>query len=249
MSSNRVVILTGGSTGLGQALLTELNQYPQQTLINISRREAKLEQELAPGSQLINIPTDLHQLKSITQAQEKLTALLQEAQPTEAVFIHNAGQVTPMGLCNQLTDVAAIDAAYRLNISSVIALNASFLAALGPDTDTRVLLISSGAGRSPIPGWAVYGSTKAAMDYYAQTLQQELPHVRCVSLAPGVADTDMQATIRGHDADSFPPIERFLQMHAQQQLQSPAETAQNIVRHLFSDQFGHTLLDDIRQHS
>lgn len=249
MSQDHIVIVTGGSTGLGLALLDSFNtSHDNQLLINIARRDCPIKAASERGNQLLNLRADMHDPASITQLQTELRALLQKHQPNKLSVIHNAGQVTPMGLCTQLTDINQIDQAFRLNISSVIALNAALLNALPQNIDARMLLISSGAGRGPVPGWAVYGATKAAMDYYAQVLNHEQPRLRCVSLAPGVIDTEMQGTIRGHSADKFPPIERFLQLHEQQQLQSPTETARSIVDYLLSDSFGSKVIDDIRQH-
>jgi len=250
MSASRLVIVTGGSSGLGLAMLEELNaQHDHQLLVNIARRESSLQAANERGNQLLNLRADMHEPSSVAHLQSELQQPVQSRSHNEIYIIHNAGQVTPMGLCSQISDIERIDQAFRLNISSVMALNATLLDSMPKEIDARMLLISSGAGRGPVPGWAVYGATKAAMDYYAQVLKQEQPHLRCVSLAPGVIDTDMQATIRGHSADKFPPIERFLQLHAQQQLQSPAETARQIINYLLSDGFGSKVIDDIRQHS
>lgn len=250
MYAQRLVIVTGGSTGLGKALLEVLNaQAQQQILVNIARRTVTLEQPMGAGNQLLNITANLHEPSSISNVQQALQQLMQTHPSKEAIIIHNAGQVTPVGLCTQLTEVQAIDQALRLNLSSVIALNASFLQAAPANSAKKVLLISSGAGRGPVPGWAVYGATKAALDYYAQVFHQENPNIPCVALAPGVVDTDMQATIRAQDADSFPPIERFLQLHREQQLQSPLDTAKRIVHYLLSAKFGQQVIDDIRHHN
>lgn len=250
MSYSRLVIVTGGSAGLGLALLDTFNtQHHNQLLVNIARRDCPIQANQDQHNQLITLRADLHSPAAITTIQQELKALLQQHQPAELFIIHNAGQVTPIGLCSQISDVTQIDQAFRLNISSVMAINASLLDEVTDAIDTRIVLISSGAGRGPVPGWAVYGATKAAMDYYAQVLAQERPEIRCVSLAPGVVDTDMQATIRGHSADKFPPIQRFLQLHAQQQLQSPAHTAVHIVNYLLSDRFGSQVIDDIRHYT
>lgn len=245
----RLVIVTGGSSGLGKAILEALNAQGQdQLLVNIARRTASLEQPLNAGNQLLNISANLHESDNIDSAQQALSQLIAAHSFKEAFIIHNAGQVTPVGMCHQLTDVSAIDNALRLNVSSVVALNATFLQSVPAHCAQKVLLISSGAGRGPVSGWAVYGATKAALDYYAQVFHQENPNIPCVSLAPGVIDTDMQATIRAQDTDNFPPIERFLQLHREQQLQSPKDTARRIVRYLFSATFGQQVIDDIRHH-
>lgn len=248
MSNKRIVIVTGGSTGLGHALLEQFNALSDgpQLLVNIARRKARLNTDARHD--LINITADLRSEDGVAQAQNALHGVLNEHEASEVILIHNAGQVTPMGLSTQIMNFKAIDEAFRLNVAAVMALTATFLNALPESTRQRIVLISSGAGRSPISGWAVYGATKAALDYYAQVLQQENPHLQCVALAPGVIDTDMQTVIRGHQADEFPPIERFIQLHAQQQLQSPTDTANKIRDFVLSADFGQHLLDDLRNY-
>jgi 3-oxoacyl-[acyl-carrier protein] reductase len=56
----------------------------------------------------------------------------------------------------------------------------------------RILVISSGAVRSPGPGAGLYGAGKTAVDHLAAVLATELGHrgVTVNSLAPGVTDTD-----------------------------------------------------------
>src|SRR5699024_3068817 len=128
----------------------------------------------------------------------------------QCLLINNAGTVQPVANTAALTDVAAISAAFTLNVTSVIALCAAVLQATDrPGVDRRVLNISSGAGRSPVAGWAVYCATKAAIDQYTRVLAQEHPTVRSASLAPGVIDTEMQATIRQSSEQDFPNLQGF----------------------------------------
>ena len=141
------------------------------------------------------ILADLSCPKDTINAHEQLVTLLPK-QASHYRLINNAGTVDPVSLCNKLSDSTAIAQALQLNVGAVISLTATFLALIeNTAADKRILNISSGAGRRPVAGWAVYGSSKAALDYYTQTLAAEDHGVRCVSLAPGVINTSMQATI------------------------------------------------------
>ena len=64
----------------------------------------------------------------------------------------------------------------------------------------RILNISSGAGRNPYEGWGAYCTTKAGLDHFSRVVAMEQANeqypVEIVSIAPGIIDTDMQATIR-----------------------------------------------------
>src|SRR5690606_4781600 len=116
--------------------------------------------------------------------------------------------------------------------------------------ERRILNISSGAGRNAMPGWGVYCATKAALDRYTEVLAAEHhPDTRVVSLAPGVIDTAMQQTIRDSNSTDFPNVEKFRSLNAQGQLSSPADSAARILTYLNRDDFGTTVLDDIRRYA
>lgn len=135
-----------------------------------------------------------------------------------------------------------------MNVASVMSLTAAFLQGAPKDAQRQVLNISSGAGRKPVSGWAVYGCSKAALDFYTQTLKLENPELAVCSLAPGVIDTDMQGHIRSQSRDQLPNLSRFIDLHQQGQLSSPDDTAERILRHLNSPDFGQHVLDDIRHY-
>lgn len=99
-----------------------------------------------------------------------------------------------------------------------------------------------------MPGWGVYCATKAAVDMYTQVLTQEHKNVRAASLAPGVIDTEMQQDIRTSDVQNFPNVERFSDLHKNGLLASPADTARHIIQYIDREDFGTTVLDDIRNY-
>src|SRR5699024_5603097 len=140
MSNKRIVIVTGGSTGLGHALLEQFNALTDepQLLVNIARRKARL--DIDARHDLINITADLRSEDGVAQAQKDLHGVLNEHEANEVVLSHNAGQVTPMGLSTQITNFKAIDEAFRLNVAAVMALTATFLNALPESTRQRIVL-------------------------------------------------------------------------------------------------------------
>lgn len=249
-SSQRVVVLTGASRGLGASLAQQF-LAAHTLLITISRSENKPLMNAAAqlGAAHHGILADLSCPKDTINAHEQLVTLLPK-QASHYRLINNAGTVDPVSLCNKLSDSTAIAQALQLNVGAVISLTATFLALIeNTAADKRILNISSGAGRRPVAGWAVYGSSKAALDYYTQTLAAEDHGVRCVSLAPGVINTSMQATIREQNRDDFPDLSRFIDLHQKQQLSSADDTAAHIIKYLESPTFGDQVIDDIRHYS
>ena len=63
-------------------------------------------------------------------------------------------------------------------------------------TRGRILLTSSGGAIAGYATWGAYGSSKAAMNHLALTLNTEEPDITSIAIRPGVVDTEMQRELR-----------------------------------------------------
>lgn len=249
----RITILTGVSRGLGASLAQQLIPAvakEQGHLVTLSRQKSEALEKAARESntQLTQIEVDLSDTAALERAGKLLHALV--AGFNSVRLIHNAGVVTPIAQSDALTDLHAINDTFQINITAPIYLTAQVLSASRHTVDRRVMLISSGAGRSPSSGWGVYCATKAAMDRYAECAQlDEGERARIVSMAPGIMDTAMQETIRATPKTDFPSLDRFLNLHQQKQLTTPEDVARKLLLAMEADAFGTTTIDDIRQHT
>lgn len=252
MKPGPVTIITGATRGLGFAMAHELAQGGGH-LVTLSRQPVPGLADLAQshGTTLTEILVDLVDAAALEQAAEQMRKVLSDCPSSQASrLIHNAGIVAPIEPADQLLNLEAIRTAFDVNIAAPIYLTGHFLAATRANTDRRVLLISSGAGRRAVGSWGVYCATKAGMDRYAEVVAaEEHPNVRVCSLAPGVIDTGMQQQIRQTPESKFPSVGRFEDMHRQGALASATQTAKATLQFLNSDTFGHKLLDDIRDYS
>jgi benzil reductase ((S)-benzoin forming) len=251
MSVSTVAIITGASKGLGRAITLGLLGGDAHVVAISRTHDAQLARHAVEnGYTLQQIQCDLANPTAVQRLSEPFMPSL-PADAKRYVLINNAGAVNPIGKTDALHSAAAITAAFALNVTSVMALTAAFLrrtADMG--VERRILNISSGAGRSAVPGWGVYCATKAALDRYSEVVAAEQhAHTRIASLAPGVIDTDMQQTIRDSESTNFPNVEKFRSLYAQGQLSSPVDTAARILTYLNRDDFGATVLDDIRQYA
>lgn len=249
MTISTVAVLTGASAGLGQALALGLMKTDTY-LITLSRRHdtALASHASESGCTVQQIQVDLSNPAAAELGAEQIVSNLPQS-AERYLLINNAGTVDPIVPVSQLTSAAQITSAVSLNITSVMLLVAAFLRNTPESSDRRILNISSGAGRNPMPGWGVYCATKAALDRYTQVLADENAGVRVVSLAPGVINTGMQHHIRASNPTDFPNLQRFVDMHEQGQLAEPSAVAAKILDYLSSPDFGTTVLDDIRQHA
>ena len=250
MSGGTIAIVTGASRGLGAALARQLAGSVQQ-LITVSRNSDAQTQQLAEaaGCRHVHYGHDLSDVQHIEAAALGIFAQLDQT-ASRYLLINNAGSLGPVGQFDTLKDAHAISDTFNLNVTSAMLLTTALLRATRElDADVRVVNISSGAGRSPTAGWGVYCATKAALDMYTRVARLEAPQARLVSLAPGVIDTTMQATIRSGNTDDFPDLARFNTLNETGALRSPDAVAASILRYVYSKDFASKELDDIRQYS
>lgn len=161
------------------------------------------------------------------------------------LLVNNAGTVQPVGSLHQQV-AADVAAAVSLNVTAPLMLAAAVSQAT-PGMERRILHVSSGAASSAYPGWSIYCATKAALDHHARAVQLDAEEgTRICSLAPGIIDTAMQATIRATPDENFPLRQRFLDLHRQGQLVAPADCAAQLVSYLLADSFGSKPVDDLR---
>ena len=149
----------------------------------------------------------------------------------ELIFVHNAGM---LGSVNRFSDLETDPTAeiMQVNFHAGTALLHALMKQYKSNQALTVVFISSGAGKRPIPSWAGYCASKAAVDLFLSTVQAEESekgsNIRLYAFSPGVVDTQMQREIRNVSEANFSASERFHQLHEQNELQSPGVVAEKI---------------------
>jgi NAD(P)-dependent dehydrogenase (short-subunit alcohol dehydrogenase family) len=89
----------------------------------------------------------------------------------------------------------------------------------------RIVLVSSGAATGAYSTWGAYGSSKAAMNHLALTLNVEEPLITSISIRPGTVDTAMQKTIREEHNSKMDQkdVEKFAKLHSEKILLRPEQ--------------------------
>lgn len=213
-----VTIVTGGSSGIGAAIARRSAETGREVLI-VSRR---------PGPVGRHLPLDLSDPSTWVTLGDHLAGELAHARSAE--LFHCAATLTPIGFAGE-TDPEAYRDNILLNAAAPLVIGERFLRAAASIPATLVL-ISSGAARTPYPGWSGYCAGKAAVDMWVRTVGDEQAQrhgVKVLSIAPGVVDTDMQAEIRASDEHDFPKVERFRRLHEEGDLGEPDDVARRIL--------------------
>ena len=172
------ILITGASSGIGLAA-AELFARNGFTVYAASRHC----DESAVGP-IINIRMDVCDEASVLRARDSVEAL-----SGVGILLHCAG----MGIAGAAEDTPeeAVRAQFEVNYFGVLRVNRIFLPMLRARGGGLVLLMSSVAGRVPLPYQSHYSATKYALDTYAESLRMEGAQfgLRAVLIEPGDTKT------------------------------------------------------------
>lgn len=214
-----VTIVTGGSTGIGAEIAQQAAADSREVIV-VSR---------SPGPLGTHVAADLSQPAGWSIFEATVADAVQRADRLE-VF-HCAGTLTPIGFAGE-TDPDAYRANVLLNSAAPQIVGEAVIRLVDPRSiPVTLVMITSGAARSPYPGWSAYCAGKAAMDHWVRTVGEEQKlrdGVKVVAIAPGVVDTPMQAEIRETDESHFPNVDRFRNLHADGDLLDAKEVASRV---------------------
>lgn len=224
----KTVIVTGASQGLGKCIaLNILENYTDSNVVIIGRNKTllqELENTLGESykDRFLIIVGDVTDSKTVADTISE--TLLKFGSIDGIVF--NAGIIEPIGHLNDGDyDVGKMKELFDVNFFSIV----EFLNQVLPDIERRrckinLIFVSSGASKRGINGWLAYGSSKAAVNLLCKQIHDEMKEwVSCVSVAPGVVDTDMQRRIRDEFKDKMSEDghDRFVQLFAKGELVDP----------------------------
>lgn len=218
----RLVFVTGGSSGIGLALVRN-QPFADAKVIDISRRGA-------PGAE--HFAADLADPKDWPRVGELFRREL-DGFAGEAVFLlHSAGSLDPIGFAGEV-DAEAYTRQVLLNSAAPQVIFDAFLrAAHATRAPCSVLNVGSGAAHNVYEGWSAYCGGKAAVDHWIRTVGSEQrrrgDHCRLLSVAPGVVATAMQARIRATPERDFPELARFQALHDEGALRDPDQVAREL---------------------
>jgi benzil reductase ((S)-benzoin forming) len=229
-------IITGISRGLGAALAAELLARGC-AVLGIGRTgNAAL-----GGARYRFVECDLARPARIGAVVEPALRELAATNPEAVTLVNNAAVAWPIACVGRIGDAEAA-AALATNATAPLVLCNVFLRVFADDAVARrIINVSSGAAQRAIAGGAVYGMSKAALEMLTQALAAEsrAPRFRCITLRPGIFDTDMQAYMRSRDPGEFPDVTLFRGFKEGGLLKSPHDVAARIAERLVAADVEH----------
>jgi NAD(P)-dependent dehydrogenase (short-subunit alcohol dehydrogenase family) len=189
------VAITGGTSGLGLALVRELRRRGA-SIAFIGRRRHVVERAArdCPGTH--GIVGDVSRKDDIHPIAIQVLAALGGLD----VLVNNASSLGPVPLAPLAdTDCEDLELALATNVVGPFRLTKALLGSLAASArDGRrplVVNVSSDAAVTPYPGWGAYGASKAALLHLSRIWAAELASegVGIISVDPGDMDTPLHA--------------------------------------------------------
>jgi NADP-dependent 3-hydroxy acid dehydrogenase YdfG len=214
MSTNiqgKVVVITGASSGLGQATARLLSAQGATVVMGARRidRLQALAQELAGGSgKALAVATDVTQRDQV----KRLVDAAVQAYGRIDVMINNAGLMPHSPL--ERLKVDDWDRTIDVNIKGVLYGIAAALPCMKEQKSGQIINVSSVAGHKVGPGSAVYAATKHAVRALSEGLRQEVKpyNIRTTVISPGAVATELPNSITEPDVSES--IHKFYEAYA-----------------------------------
>ena len=190
--ANKVVMITGASSGIGRGLAVELAR--RGAGIGLVARRAEVMAEVvreveAAGSKALALPADVQDASSLSAAAATLSA---EFGPID-ILIANAG----IGPTRDASQIDAKEIASVINVNVIGAANSA--AAVIPEMVKRgsgqLVVISSLAAYRGLPKSAAYCASKAAVSAFFESLRLDLEPkgIAVTIIHPGFIKTPLTA--------------------------------------------------------
>lgn len=197
---NKKILITGGSAGIGKAIIIELLNKGAQDFAVIGRNIETLEKlkEEIPSANFLLIQADVSNPLDLDRAVEKV----QNEWDQVDILINNAGVVSA-GLLVDLSDEDIIQQ-INVNLTGLILLTKKILPLLKNSNDGAIINISSGYGYIAMPFYSVYAATKAAVKQFSDAMRRELHQypLHVMTVFPSATDTNMMKTAEVQEMDS-----------------------------------------------
>ena len=210
MTSNRIVVVTGGTGALGRAnvraFLDQGDRVVVPWIVKAERDEvADLWRAELSGDRLELIEADV--------TEESGAAAVYRVAPDAEALVNGVGGFEGGSPLHE-TDAGALDRMYRLNVRSAAIMSRAFIPEMLGRGSGSIVNVSSRAAFEHPPGLSAYSAAKAAVAVLTQTLQCEVnAGIRVNAVVPATIDTPAnRRAMPDADPSTWTPPEQIAQV-------------------------------------
>lgn len=202
-TSGNTILVTGGGSGIGQALARAWHDDGN-TVIVAGRRADALQETVAGREGMEARVLDVDSPDALAAFVRDLVA----DHPGLNVLVNNAGIMRAEDITAS-RDLADAEATIATNLLAPIRLIDSLVDHLAATPDSTIVNVTSGLAFVPLPRTPTYSATKAAIHSYTVALRHKLAgKVEVIELAPPGVQTDL--TPGQSTRDGYMPLDDFI---------------------------------------
>lgn len=184
MSNKKLIVITGASSGIGEAIAKQFSTDGHPLLL-LARRVDKLE--------ALNLPNTLCRQVDVTQASSFADAIAEAESkygPTDCL-VNNAGVMLLGRLETQ--DPKEWQQMFDVNVLALLNGIQLVINGMKERKSGTIFNVSSVAGRKTFANHAAYCGTKFAVHAISENLREEVANdnVRIITIAPGAVETEL----------------------------------------------------------
>jgi NAD(P)-dependent dehydrogenase (short-subunit alcohol dehydrogenase family) len=206
-TAGKVVLITGGGSGLGLVFAEHFAKAGSKTIAITGRRQNILEkakqsvESKYPGTKVLTLPGDVANRAAVDAAFENTKDTFG---PVD-ILINNAGFDPEYGLISEETSDDEWWRAFETNVKGSHNVLAAFVQ--GAAHDATVINVTSATVNTVLSHQSAYSSSKVASTRLFEVFQLENPNYRVVNVAPGIVQTAMlDITLRFFEKQGWPQL-------------------------------------------
>ncbi len=201
-TSGNTILITGGGSGIGEALAQRFHDAGN-TVIVAGRRLDALERACAGRDDMHAITLDVESAEGVADFAARLLA----AHPAVNVLINNAG-IMRFEMLDRARDLADAETTITTNLLGPIRLTNALIDHLVGQADAAIVNVTSGLAFVPMVAAPTYSATKAAIHSYTVAMRQVLKDkVEVIELAPPAVQTGL--TPGQESRPGYQPLDAF----------------------------------------
>lgn len=211
---NKVVLVTGSSSGIGKAIALKFSEYGSKVVItsksNIDGGKKVAEDIIMNKGEAIYIQADLSNENDVRILFKEIVKEFN----TIDVLINNAGRTIPMPFIES-TKEHWIEA-FETNLISTVLCSIEAVKIMKNNKISKIINTSSvrGLDNTGREGIMAYSAAKAAVNNFTKTLAKELsPNILVNAVAPGFVQSPYMDTVTDEQKNNWLaniPIKRFI---------------------------------------
>jgi len=203
MATSKIVLVTGGSRGLGRDMALRIAEKGMDLIITYRSNEQEAQKVVSEietmGQQAIALPLDMAGTGAPAEFATRVKATLDQYWPGASLhaLVNNAGIGGTLPF-DQVTE-EKFDEFLNVHFKGVYFLTQKLVSIIADGGS--IINISTGTTRFVNPGYSVYASMKGAIEVFTRYLAKELGArgIRANVVAPGPIETDFNgAAIRNN---------------------------------------------------